>query len=144
MFYNCGPIIFNSWNIKGYDFYYATNKVNYKKALNANNKDYIFNRLNEISVNLKNLTFDNGEVVINSLKKTGFIGFLVCIESFKKMYEHCVKITMLFWNTFRPIKSVKIILKLYLVVFDLMEVIKEIQLCVSFKIYSKNYCYNQN
>ena len=88
-FVNCGATIefieiindlfdiLNSRNLKNYGF---------KRALNSENKEEIFQKLDEIVEYFKNLKFRNGGSIIKS-RKNGFIGFLICIESLKNTYE---------------------------------------------------------
>ncbi|XP_047518932.1 uncharacterized protein LOC125058833 [Pieris napi] len=69
--------IFNSRNFLNFGF---------KKPLCKQNKDKIFNKLDQIYYYFRNLKFLNGSPVIYSLRKLGILGFLINIRSLKCLY----------------------------------------------------------
>lgn len=70
--------ILNSKNMKQSEF---------KQPLNEENKEIIINKLDEIKNYILSLNTVNGELLIKSRKKTGFFGFLICINSMIALYE---------------------------------------------------------
>lgn len=66
-------------------------QIRYKKPLCAYNKAQIFDFLAMAENYLMNLKLLNGTLVVNSSRKTGFIGFLTCIKSLKLMFMQLVE-----------------------------------------------------
>lgn len=60
-------------------------KYQFKRPLSPATADIIFNRLESVKNYIFSLTL-NGIPVLNSARKTGFLGFLICIESLKGFY----------------------------------------------------------
>lgn len=67
------------------------NDYGFKSALCDRNFEEIKNCIDEISTYIKGLKFPNGQLVIESPRKTGFLGFLICFESLKTLYETLLK-----------------------------------------------------
>lgn len=59
----------------------------FKQALNSKNIEVIKEKFNECKKYIISLTNKNGEVIIKSRRKTGFLGFLICIESALILYN---------------------------------------------------------
>lgn len=74
--------IFNSRNLR---------QKFYKCPVNPNNYKVILRKLEDCKQCLLNLKLKNGQLLINSNRKTGFLGFLINIESFKILYEDLCK-----------------------------------------------------
>lgn len=75
--------IFNSKNM---------NQFNYKQPINSWNYTKIMDKLEECKTYILNLKLQNGTPIIDSVRKTGHVGFLICIESLKGLYnEVCEK-----------------------------------------------------
>ncbi|CAK1590177.1 unnamed protein product [Parnassius mnemosyne] len=74
--------VLNSWNM---------NQNYFKKPLYFRNKENIFNFLGEVEDYLKTLKLDDGQYVIKTNKKTGFIGLLTCIHSLKEIYIRVIE-----------------------------------------------------
>lgn len=70
--------IFNSRNLR---------QKFYKCPINPNNHEVILRKLEDCKQCLLNLKLKNGQLLINSSRKTGFLGFLINIESLKMLYE---------------------------------------------------------
>lgn len=66
-------------------------QLHFKKPLNPHNKKYIFEFLKNTESYLISLKQLNGTEVVHSSRKTGFIGFLVCIKSLKALYGQIVE-----------------------------------------------------
>uniref|UniRef100_A0A1Y1K320 THAP-type domain-containing protein n=4 Tax=Photinus pyralis TaxID=7054 RepID=A0A1Y1K320_PHOPY len=75
--------IMNSRSIKQFDF---------KKPINANNFEYLFNELDKLQKYIQGLKFDliSTSSVIYSNRRTGFLGFMICIESLKLMVHEMI------------------------------------------------------
>lgn len=58
-----------------------------KQAINSENINLIKDKLNECKMYILSLKNNNSELVIESRRKTGFLGFLICIESAFILYE---------------------------------------------------------
>lgn len=77
------------------------NNINnsFKSALNSSNKQVVFERLNEVSEYIKNMTYrqETGEVktLCRSEARTGFIGFIIDFNSLRSIYEYYVEDTKL-------------------------------------------------
>lgn len=65
-------------------------KYQFKRALCKETEQAIFTRLNEIKQFFTSITYE-GQSILASGRKTGFLGFLICIESLKGLYEKYVK-----------------------------------------------------
>ena len=79
--------IFNSKNMR---------QTGFKQALNAKNIDIVRKKFNECKEYITTLKYQSRELLIYSRRKTGFLGFLVCIESALVLYEElCEKNTFL-------------------------------------------------
>lgn len=59
----------------------------FKQALNSKNLAIVKEKFNECKKYISSLKNSSGELIINSRRKTGFIGFLICIESALILYE---------------------------------------------------------
>lgn len=70
--------IFNSQNLR---------QKFYKRPINPDNYELIFSKLDECKEYLSNLKLENGQLLIHSNRKTGFLGFLINIESLKMLYQ---------------------------------------------------------
>lgn len=65
----------------------------FKKALKKErNADQIFKFLAKASDYIKHLKLDNGTLIMNSRRKTGFLGFLGCIKALEYLYLSLMKI----------------------------------------------------
>lgn len=73
--------IFNSRNL------YSTYK--YKRPISDRNKDFTFSYLNYAKNYILGLTEDN-DLVTQCGRKTGFLGFLICVESINNLYTDLV------------------------------------------------------
>ena len=62
------------------------NDIGYNKPINAKNNDEIFKKLDECKTYISNLKNAEGENLSNTSRHTGFLGFLVCIDSSKFFY----------------------------------------------------------
>lgn len=79
--------ILNSKNMK---------QSGFKQPLNEQNKEIITNKLKEIKSYILFLKTINGELLIKSRKKIGFLGFLICIHSTIALYEElCEQLKLL-------------------------------------------------
>ncbi|KFM71923.1 THAP domain-containing protein 9, partial [Stegodyphus mimosarum] len=77
--------ILNSKNLLSKDF---------KSPIKPQNKDTILNFLNTAQEYIKNLrTSKNGDYILHSNRKTGFLEFLVCINSIKSLYIELCEIS---------------------------------------------------
>ncbi|EFA01018.1 Transposable element P transposase-like Protein [Tribolium castaneum] len=65
-------------------------KYFYKKPLSPVTKNEFFRYLIEIKEYIKQLKINN-RAILNSGRKTGFLGFMICIESLIQYYEHYVE-----------------------------------------------------
>lgn len=65
-------------------------KYKYKAAIFSGNEDLIFSRLESIKVYILGLTY-GGKSVLMSGRKTGFLGFLINIESVTQLYHIYLK-----------------------------------------------------
>ncbi|CAH0591438.1 unnamed protein product [Chrysodeixis includens] len=65
----------------------------YKKPLNQHNKIETFLFLENVKDYLNTLLLQDGTRVVKSSRKTGFLGFLTCIESAQQMYCYLVEET---------------------------------------------------
>lgn len=83
--------IFNSRNLYFYGF---------KKALNSCNVSVIFEYLSMASEYITNLKLQDGTLLINSARKTGFLGFLGCIEAIKCLYSSLIESKILLFLPF--------------------------------------------
>lgn len=64
-----------------------------KKALNPKNKDFVFKFFQEAEVYISSLNCTRyAEPILQSNRKTGFKGFLICISSLRSLYEDLVNI----------------------------------------------------
>lgn len=63
---------------------------NFKRAINESNADEIMSTLEECESYIRGLKQENGQSVCSSRRKTGFVGFLVCIKSTKELYSRLV------------------------------------------------------
>lgn len=63
------------------------NDYGLKSALCNKNYDEVKNNIELICTYIKGLKFPNDQLVIESPRKTGFLGFLICFESLKKLNE---------------------------------------------------------
>lgn len=70
--------ILNSKNMK---------QTGLKQPLHPQNIEIVKTKLNEYKAYILSLKTSQGQLLINSRKKTGFIGFLICIESILTLYE---------------------------------------------------------
>lgn len=70
--------IFNSRNLR---------QKFYKRPINPDNYELIFSKLDECKEYLLNLKLENGQLLIHSNRKTGFLGFIINIESLKTLYQ---------------------------------------------------------
>lgn len=59
----------------------------FKQALNAKNVELVKKRFNECKSYILSLKNKNNKFIINSRRKTGFLGFLICIESALILYN---------------------------------------------------------
>ena len=82
--------IINSCNLTSYKF---------KKALNPENEYAILRFLDTAKKFIINLKLDDGSYVLKSRRKTGFLEFLIAIESLRNMYQ-IVKEKKLLGNIF--------------------------------------------
>lgn len=76
--------VLNSRNLKDYNF---------KKPVNMNNGNNILNFTTEMEIYIRGLKL-NGKPILETNRKVGFLGFLLCIQSFKK----CIPILYLLAN----------------------------------------------
>lgn len=74
--------ILNSKNMK---------QIELKQPMNQQNIELIINKLNEYKRYILTLKMSTGQLLINSRRKTGFVGFLICIESSLILYEELCK-----------------------------------------------------
>lgn len=70
--------IFNSKNMR---------QFNYKQPINSLNYTKIIDKLEERKTYILSLQLQDGTRVIDSARKTSFVGFLICIESLKGLYN---------------------------------------------------------
>lgn len=63
---------------------------NFKKAVNPGNIEKVKTFVDYAKKYISNLKFGDGEYVINSRRKTGFIGLIVCLESTLALYKELV------------------------------------------------------
>ncbi|CAK1596568.1 unnamed protein product [Parnassius mnemosyne] len=68
--------------------------------MNEDNASKIFTFLNYASDYIRNLKTENGVLMINSPRKTGFLGFLGCIEALKHLYTNLIKPKILIYLPF--------------------------------------------
>lgn len=66
-------------------------RYEYKVPINPNNEINILEFLNEAFLYIQNLKTSNGEKMLESTCKTGFIGFLISIQSLRILYNNLVK-----------------------------------------------------
>lgn len=66
-------------------------QMHYKKPVCSRNRDMVFQLLEKVKQYLTSIKLPNGTKAIDTPRKTGFIGFLVCIESLKAFYIHQVE-----------------------------------------------------
>lgn len=66
-------------------------QLHYKKPINPGNKNKVFELLEKTKFYLANIKLSDGTKAIHSPRKTGFIGFSVCIESLKALYKQFVE-----------------------------------------------------
>lgn len=66
------------------------NKYSYKRPMSPQNADHFLEFFSEMEEYIQGLTI-NGRPILNSPRKTGFLGFLICIASLKKMYFNLVQ-----------------------------------------------------
>lgn len=83
--------VFNSKNLHQHGF---------KKALNQNNAQNIFDFLNMAFEYISKLKLEDGTPVLKSLRKTGFLGFVNCIEALKQLYVTLVQSKILIYLPF--------------------------------------------
>lgn len=83
--------IFNSRNLHQYGF---------KKALNERNASQIFDYLDMACDYISNLKLENGVLITNSLRKTGFLGFLGCAKALKYLYSSLIQGKMIIYLPF--------------------------------------------
>lgn len=62
----------------------------FKKPLNVQNEDEVFDFLELAETYIKELKSAHGHTMVTSGGKTGFIGFLTCIQSIRKLYHYLV------------------------------------------------------
>lgn len=62
-------------------------QLGFKQALNSQNLAIVKDKFNECKKYISSLQTTSGELIINSRRKTGFIDFLICIESALILYE---------------------------------------------------------
>lgn len=62
----------------------------YKVPLQNKNANEVIQFLKETETYIKSLKLADGLSLLKSNRKTGFLGFLICIHSLQKMYEHFV------------------------------------------------------
>lgn len=74
--------IFNSRN--------KFNKYTYKRPMSSQNADHFLDFFSEMQRYIQGLTL-KGRPILDSSRKTGFLGFLICMESLKKMYLNLVE-----------------------------------------------------
>lgn len=68
----------------------------YKQPLNEQNKELIIKKLEQTKQYILSLKTKNGQLLIKSRKKTGFLGFLICINSILVLYDEvCEKMQLL-------------------------------------------------
>lgn len=72
--------IFNSRNMNAYGF---------KKPINSKNGDSILDCINEMDIYIRGLKLE-GIPKLQTNRKVGFMGFLICIQSLKKMYADII------------------------------------------------------
>lgn len=90
--------IFNTHSIKTFAF---------KRALNVENQNEVFQKLTECANYISGLKLYNSkaktktktyESVLTCPRKTGFVGFLICINNLKNMYnDYCIKQKLLLY-----------------------------------------------
>lgn len=74
--------IFNTRTVRG---------VGFKKALCLKNKEEIYKYLLYAETYIKNLEILNEGSVLKSNRKTGFLGFLICIQSLKNLFHNLIE-----------------------------------------------------
>lgn len=74
--------VLNSRNLK---------EFGYKQPLNMNNKSKIMDFLDKAENYIKGLRTIQGELLIKSGRKTGFIGLLVCIKSTRELFQKMIE-----------------------------------------------------
>lgn len=87
--------IFNSKYMRQFD---------YKQPINSLNHTKITDRLEECKSYILNLQLQDGTRIIDSARKTGFVGFLICIESLKGLYNELSDVN----NNFNCIPTYKL------------------------------------
>lgn len=70
--------IFNPKNIS---------QFNYKQPINSLNYTKIMDKLEECKSYILNLQLQNRTRIDDSIRKTGLVGFLICIDSLKRLYN---------------------------------------------------------
>lgn len=70
--------IFNSQNLR---------QKCYKCPINPDNYEYVIYKLEECKQYLLSLRLKNGQLLIQSQRKIGFLGFLINIESLTMLYH---------------------------------------------------------
>lgn len=63
----------------------------FKQPLHEKNIELIRKKFEDIKLYILSLKTSNGELLIKSRKKTGFLGFLICINSTIELYEELYK-----------------------------------------------------
>lgn len=75
--------IFNSKNMR---------QFNFKQPINSYNYETIMKKLTECKKYIMNLKLENGVKIIHSTRKTGLLGFIICINSLEGVYnELCIE-----------------------------------------------------
>lgn len=62
-------------------------QIGLKQALNSKNIELVRDKFNKCKLYILSLKKENGEFLVNSRRKTRFLGFLICIESVCMLYE---------------------------------------------------------
>lgn len=83
--------IFNSRSMQQYS---------YKRPINKNNATEIFTFLDRAINYITNLKCDNGQLLIQSPRKVGFLGFLGCAEAIKHFYKNLIETGQLLYFPF--------------------------------------------
>ncbi|KAH9632416.1 hypothetical protein HF086_010809 [Spodoptera exigua] len=66
-------------------------QIKFKKPLFPGNKLQTFEFLDRTETYIKSLQLPDGSTIMQSSRKTGFIGFLICIKSLKDMYIRLIE-----------------------------------------------------
>lgn len=78
----------------------------FKQPINARNFETIKDKLYESKIYIKSLKSMDGELLVDSRRKTGFVGFLICIQSALTLYhEWCEKEKCLIYLPFYKISQ---------------------------------------